>query len=603
MASYEPQEEPLSIGRKLASVQASLPLFQQLIKNLGGYCKEHRHSQTRQDYSNIELAFQNLSHLVNESMHSTYSATLNEEACSHLRHDMRASLGGIKGYAELILDTLTDLGASPLRDLLTELLKAVDDRLPLIDHIRASPSTKDKPLFNPAPASCAEGPLQEGDILIVDDSPQKHELIRRRLSHTSYHILSALSGTEALEIIPSLKPDLILLDLLMPGMSGFEVLNILKSTPQTADIPVLVISSSNEVDNVVQCLRAGAEDYLPMPLNPVILLTRVNSCMQKKALRDREMRYISELDESRLRLEKAIQSIDEGFAIFDNKEKVVMTNQNFKDFYELPPLFLQNAFSYEEFLRHYLAQGFYRIKTEGAKISLALPSFQQREKWVQGQLEFFRKDNSSHLQPFASGKWLEIITNRIPGGGTVYLHKDVTHRIKEERRIKHLATHDTLTGLANRLFFEKEATLQFKKASLKHQTVFLMFFDLDGFKSINDNLGHDFGDHVLKSVASHLSSALRQNDLVARLGGDEFCAMLPNLSITEVVNLAKRCLKAIGTTVKNQEKVAHFGVSIGIACYPLHGKTVPQVLKSADKAMYQAKHEGKGRYVVAETLS
>lgn len=506
--------------------------------------------------------------------HETFISLLNKVSS---KHDMRAALGGIKGYAELILDDY------PINShIFINIIKDVEILLPFIDRIQ---SKKKRDIHVPIEASHLTG-----KILMIDDSQEKHDLIKRQLSYTSYTFLSTLSGQKALEIISQYKPDLILLDLMMPDINGFEVLKHLKDNDNTASIPVLIISSSNETDDVIRALKAGAEDYLPMPLNSVILLTRVNACIQKKRMRDREIHYIRQLNESRLRLEKAIQSIDEGFAIFDGQENIVMFNDKFQTIHRITQNLEKYPLSYENFLRTNVANNRYMIQEPLENISSSVV-----EKWIETKLALFRQETSHDIMALTQGQWLEIVTNRISGGGTVCLHKDITQRILKEKEDHHKAHYDALTQLANRSYFNIKLKDAMSKADLHHTSLSVLFFDLDGFKAINDTLGHDMGDYILKAVGQTLLKTFRQGDTVARFGGDEFCALVEKVTPRDIETLAKRCMEGIHDIGKREN--IDFGVSIGVSFYPQDGISLEAILKAADTAMYKAKHQGKGHYV------
>jgi diguanylate cyclase (GGDEF)-like protein len=581
-------------------VKNNISHFHKHIDTLGLICKEFNDPQVTEDYERVVKALADFEVSVQKGFQSVlHNMESHKEYWAHLRHEMRASIGGIKGYSELILDTFIEYNLKEAQNIIQDILGLVESILQGIDAIRMENALEEPETIEEYTFCYLDESLNQGKIMIVDDSQEKHDLIKRRLHHTPYEIFSCLSGKNALELIPKERPDLIILDLIMPEMNGFEVLNELKMNPITQDIPVLVISSLNEIDTVVQCLRAGAEDYLPMPLNPVILLTRVSSCMHRKHLRDREKHMMKELDESRSQLEKAIQSIDEGFSIFDASEKLMMCNENFFKMYENARK-LPDHFTFEELLRFNVSQGVYKKENRQDWNGLECVPPGQEEHWIEKKLLLFRQETSSHLELFSSGKWIEVITNRIQGGGTVCIHKDVTNRIKHEEHMVHQADHDYLTGLANRGYFLKELTKCMEQAEKEDGSFAVMFFDLDGFKNINDTLGHEFGDYVLKSVGENLSHSLRKDDFVARLGGDEFCAIIYGaLTLDELRNLANRCLQGIGTKIVRGTTQAHFGVSIGIALYPFHGDTPKNLLEKADQAMYKAKKQGKGRYVIA----
>jgi len=227
-----------------------------------------------------------------------------------LRHDLRTPINAIKGYGEMLLEDAQDAGApeSFVRDL-GKLLAESEDLLGRIDAL-VEFTHEDVQAAADAPAPVIRGliggvPLTEADkpdkqqvpsrILVVDDHKSNRDLLQRRLSREGHTIETAESGKRALEVMDRGGVDLVLLDLLMPDMSGYEVLCRLKADPRHRDVPVVMISALDDLGSIVRCIEAGAEDYLPKPFEAVLLRARINSCLEKKRLRDRERKILEEL--------------------------------------------------------------------------------------------------------------------------------------------------------------------------------------------------------------------------------------------------------------------------------------------------------------------
>ena len=153
------------------------------------------------------------------------------------------------------------------------------------------------------------GPSETARILVVDDNASNRDLLFRRLSHDGHHVARADSGRRALEILEVEDFDLILLDLLMPDLNGFQVLERLKADERWHDIPVIMISGLQETDSVIRCIEAGAEDYLAKPFNPVLLRARISACLERKRWRDRERRYVERIELERQRYETLLRNI------------------------------------------------------------------------------------------------------------------------------------------------------------------------------------------------------------------------------------------------------------------------------------------------------
>ena len=224
-----------------------------------------------------------------------------------LRHELRTPLNAIKGYGELLVEEARDGGRDTLLSDLGNVLDLADRLLEEIDRIGETAATPPIDIIGNVLRTIR--PLGEVDIpdpsaasshiLVVDDNASNRDLLSRRLVREGYRVTAAESGAAALALTAAEGFDLVLLDLMMPGMSGFEVLRRLKAEERTRDIPVIMISALDELDSTVRCIEAGAEDYLPKPFNPVLLRARIGACLEKKRLLD-ELRAEKERSEALL---------------------------------------------------------------------------------------------------------------------------------------------------------------------------------------------------------------------------------------------------------------------------------------------------------------
>jgi adenylate cyclase len=249
-----------------------------------------------------------------------------------LRHDLRNPLNAIKGYGEMLLEDLEDLGEQDLTPDLEKLLTEVNRLLAQLDNIvdfsrlggadgatgstEATEATERtsamisglletiRPVAG-VPATAAEA----GHILVVDDMEANRDLLSRRLSRDGHDVAVAAGGVEALEMLRRDDFDLVLLDLMMPDMNGFEVLAQMKADDRLRDVPAIMISALNELDSVIRCIEAGAEDYLSKPFDPILLRARINACLEKKQWRDREHLYLGQLEAEKAKNESLLLSI------------------------------------------------------------------------------------------------------------------------------------------------------------------------------------------------------------------------------------------------------------------------------------------------------
>ncbi len=579
--------------------------FKNILLSLSRFKKDIvplQNAQIQADVQSIQNGADTFRELLNCcSLPENQDGLLDSNRLKEIRHDMRTAVGVILGYAELVQDALEELErVENAVAAVIELQKKANELLAVIERFTLEKATveiaedqEDIRLYMPA--------LVTGSVLIVDDSSQKRELLSRKLKKVGHTVKIIEDGVKALEYLREATPDIILLDLFMPEMNGDKVLQIIKQNERLKDIPVLVISSSSDMDNVVNCIRLGADDYLPMPVNNTLLQARINSCLVKKTTRDREQRILSELNRSRQLLATAIENIAEGFALFDADDILLIYNSRFRELYPSVKSLGGSGITYEELVRENIRLGVYQVeRRELCPENNVCLNNKEIEDWVSVKVGRHKNPTKPHVDLLSTGVWVEVIENKIPEGGTVSVHKDVSEGKKKEKHLEYLALHDGLTGLANRKKFDEALRDFFEKAQENNATFGVAFFDLDGFKAVNDTLGHDFGDFLLKEVSQKLVESVRESDLVARFGGDEFAALVTHISSEEdLIRVAKRCLDAIGTRVEKEGQVADFGVSIGLALYPGAGKTPEELLKKADAAMYEAKKSGKGTYRIA----
>jgi class 3 adenylate cyclase/CheY-like chemotaxis protein len=262
---------------------------------------------------------------------------------AQLRHDLRNPLNALKGYAELLLEELDEVDAARTRPDLEALLSEADALLSRIDVIVDFSSSEPEAALGQdarGPVSSmianlvrtvrpieeyAAPPHETGRILVVDDNASNRDLLSRRLSHDGHHVVRVDSGRGALDVLAVEDFDLILLDLLMPDLNGFQVLQRLKTAERLRDIPVIMISGLQETDSVIRCIEAGAEDYLPKPSNSVLLRARISACLERKRWHDRERRYMERIELEKQRHEILLRNILPGEIVtrLNNGELVI----------------------------------------------------------------------------------------------------------------------------------------------------------------------------------------------------------------------------------------------------------------------------------------
>ena len=245
---------------------------------------------------------------------------MNETDLANLRHDLRNPIGQVLGYGEMVLDDLREMERPDLVADIEKihaagkrLLALVDERLSAASFGLAAEAEPPQPAPVKPPSvsfpfafsgEAQKESEESGLLLVVDDNEENRDVLARRLQKQGHWAVTAPGGQEALEALAEQPFDLVLLDIMMPEMDGYEVLSRIKNNPQTQRLPVIMISALDEMDSVVRCIEMGAADYLPKPFNPTLLRARVGASLREKRARDRELRYTAELAESYRKLQE-----------------------------------------------------------------------------------------------------------------------------------------------------------------------------------------------------------------------------------------------------------------------------------------------------------
>jgi class 3 adenylate cyclase len=285
----------------------------------------------RADLEKILTAGRQLRTRVSDLLHPARTETPDLDLDSfgaHVRHELRTPINAVIGYSEMLIE---DADAPEHAEFVADLQKiqtAARQLLELIeDIVRFSDLKADSATLRPADDGVstmianlvstihaiddahARQTEHGGLVLVVDDSETNRDILARRLTREGYEVETAADGAQALEAVGLRQFDLVLLDIMMPGINGYQVLERLKTTPELRDIPVIMISALDEIDGIVRCIEMGAEDYLPKPFNPVILRARVEASLEKKRLRDREQAYLAQLRVEREKSERLLLNI------------------------------------------------------------------------------------------------------------------------------------------------------------------------------------------------------------------------------------------------------------------------------------------------------
>ena len=455
-------------------------------------------------------------------------------------------------------------------------------------------------------------------ILIVDDDPTNVKLLSAKLGDSNYTILKAYGGEEALQKAKSENPDLVLLDVMMPDMNGYDVTSQLKNCTETSNIPIILVTALDGSDNKTKGLEAGADDFLNKPVHTAELKARVKSLLRLK-------RYCDQL-KTRAQAEGMVLN---PFFNDDNIAELRMPNlliveDNATDAKLIKSLLnslacnISTVHSGEEAL-----SCCNNYKVDIMILDMLLPGLDGYE--VVKQVKENASTQSTQIIVVTS---LQDIESKIKGyeaGVDDFLMKPINFnefRARVNSLIKKKAYHDKLmgnfevavqaaitdklTGVYNNGYFQHYLKNELKRADRHHHPVSLLMLDIDNFKLVNDRHGHLAGDKLLKEVAAKLNQSIRDIDVLARFGGDEFAIILPYTQKENAAAIAERIRLAIEkcTVAVNDQTSITLSMSIGVADYAPGVDTAHDVIQKADKALYTAKLNGKNKVCsAAEQLS
>jgi diguanylate cyclase (GGDEF)-like protein len=333
-------------------------------------------------------------------------------------------------------------------------------------------------------------------LLIVDDISDNRGILKRRFERRGFDVSEAESGLAAIELIENGLFDLVLLDVMMPGIDGIETLKRIRAKKSASELPVIMVTAKSESGNIVEALELGANDYVTKPVDFAVALARVNTQISRKRAEQQVVTANEELRKANDDLERRVE---------ERTRRLIDATQRLKE--------------------------------------------------------------------------------------------EIADREELQARSQYLAFHDSLTGLGNRVLFKEQLDEALKDVSVTPHPLAVLFLDLDGFKAVNDTLGHSVGDLLLKTIASELRDLLPPIDRIARLGGDEFAILqVSSPQPASSISLAQKIVDVVSLSHCIEGHEVTVGASVGIAIANPGEINSESFLKSADLAMYSAKSEGRGTY-------
>ncbi|MGB9108966.1 MAG: diguanylate cyclase [Telluria sp.] len=428
-------------------------------------------------------------------------------------------------------------------------------------------------------ASAGLAATRKPAILIVDDAPDNIALLRAMMLRQGYQTFLATSGERALEVAQRVKPDLVLLDIVMPGMDGLETCRRLKALPATARIPVIFMSARGETDDIVAGFDIGAADYIPKPLRMEEVCARVRA----------QLRLISDSDSSNQkeqadRLRMIVDSMDQGLLIVERCGRIQYAN---------PACDRYLGYGARELVGRSLVELL-------AKQDSYPDDCAAMEAIGHGTREVLIRHRDDGLRAMD----LTMTPMHAADGLFVALLHDITHHKQSEDALQRAAMLDPLTKIANRRHFDAFLEKEWQRAIRNAQPLSLVVLDVDHFKLYNDTLGHAAGDSCLQKVAQALQAhALRPTDLAARYGGEEFVLLFaetPHEAAARLAEAIRTTVEALQLPNPRSPTSAWITASIGVATIvPTQLDRIEQLFECADRAMYGAKAGGRNRVETA----
>ena len=449
-------------------------------------------------------------------------------------------------------------------------------------------------------------------VLVVDDVPANVKLLEARLSAEYFDVATAMSGVEALAICEKAECDIVLLDVMMPDMDGFEVCRRLKSNARTHHIPVVMVTALDHPSDRVRGLEAGADDFLTKPVSDVALIARVRSLSRLKMMTDElRMRAVTSKEigiqkpdndtiadagrGGRILIVDDRVSSSERLAAMLSHEHTVDVEANPSD-----ALFRAAEGNYDLVLVSLSLQNFDGLRlcsqvrsldrTRNLPI-LALSEGDDNARIVRG-LEIGINDYLTR----------PIDKNELAARARTQIRKKrYTERLRDNvQQSIEMAITDPLTTLYNRRYMETHLGSLVEQSASRGKPLTALVLDIDYFKSVNDTYGHDAGDDVLREFAVRVRKSIRGIDLACRFGGEEFVIIMPETDMAVATIVAERLRRRIASEpfpIQQGSKLIEVTISIGIATLDTADDNAATILKRADQALYRAKRDGRNRVV------
>jgi diguanylate cyclase (GGDEF)-like protein/PAS domain S-box-containing protein len=429
-------------------------------------------------------------------------------------------------------------------------------------------------------------------VLLIEDERGTRSLLRSTLEREGLRVEECASGAPGLELLEQLRPDMVILSLVLPALDGFEILQKMRARRSGARVPIVVLSGLDDIAAMQRAYDMGATDVVTKPVVPTLLAHRVRYVL-------RAARAFENVARREANMVLAQRFAELGSWEWDvDANKTYWSDQIFATLGITAGSIVPGLSTYLEFVderdREVTRAAFLEVLRGGAAVE------------VENRIQ--RRDGTHRIVQLRA----DVRTHQGKAAFMFGTVQDITQRRQREQKIQELAYYDSLTGLPNRRLFTDQLTRAISQAQRHNRTLVTMFLDVDDLKHINDTLGHDAGDSMLREVARRLMDCLRASDgvsrdpdngfveaiaSVARIGGDEFTILLPEVNrADDAAVVARRVLAALSKSMVLVGQEIMISASLGVAVYPEDAGSAEDLLKAADTAMYSAKESAKGSF-------
>ena len=419
-------------------------------------------------------------------------------------------------------------------------------------------------------------------LLVVDDYPENLISMRALLQREDWRVMTAASGLEALELLLAHEVDLVLLDVRMPGMDGFEVARLMRGSQRTRMTPIIFLTAhAQSPAAVLEGYASGAIDYLFKPFDPHILKPKVQALLDHQRNRRALQRLSHDLESARAFNASVLDNAAEGILVVGEGSVIQYANPAISRLLNATMAELQG----ESFLSF--------LQKPHVPAWLSFPMY---EAYCNG--ETWRQHDA--ILRTSRGQQVPVALSSAPlppeQKAMVVTVLDMSEVRHLHQQLEFQAVTDPLTGLLNRRGFYQAVESTLQRSERNDHALVLLYLDLDGFKRVNDSLGHDAGDRVLRWVSEQMQACLRSGDILGRMGGDEFTALLELEFAEQAAKIAEKLIERVSICQQIEGLDVMLGVSIGIATFPDCGADLSGLLRAADIAMYEAKRAGRQQY-------